>query len=465
MKQLTISLINFTHLISIYTNSFFNNRLSSLSLLSNKHKMKFIIPIILLFTSCFISCENSTNSASDSSTTEIKKDSVAPKEPVYKYGFNVDSFDIIVDTVKANWTLSHMLLPYGINQVEINDAYNKSKDSLVGLKHISKGKPFTIFYPKGDSIKAQYCVYQKNKIEYIVYDFTDTINVYKKEKDVTIQRKMGSGIITSSLWNAFIDNGLSANLVMNFAQIYQWSIDFFSLKKGDSFKVIYDEKFVEGESVGYGDIHAVAFNHYDSTYYAIPFDNGESVCNYDYKGGSLKKALLKAPLEFTRVSSKFSYHRKHPVLGIVRPHLGVDYAAPRGTPVVTVGDGVITFAGWSGGAGRLIKIKHTNGIETMYMHLYKINVKKGQHVSQGQVIGQVGSTGLSTGPHLDYRIRINGKYVDPLSAKIPTSEPLKEELLPEFNLVRDSIVNMLNEVPMPEVKVAEPEVTDTTTAI
>ena len=149
----------------------------------------------------------------------------------------------------------------------------------------------------------------------------------------------------------------------------------------------------------------------------------------------------------------------------MRPHLGVDYAAPRGTPVVTVGDGVITFAGWSGGAGRLIKIKHTNGIETMYMHLYKINVKKGQRVTQGQVIGQVGSTGLSTGPHLDYRIRINGKYVDPLSAKIPTSEPLKKELLPEFNVVRDSIVNMLNEVPMPEVKVAEPEISDSTEAI
>src|SRR5690606_23998803 len=268
--------------------------------------------------------------------------------------------------------------------------------------------------------------------DYIIFDFTEGVKVRKGQNKVTVRRKQASGIISSSLWNAFIDQGLSGEMVMRVVNTYQWSVDFFSMQTGNYYRVIYDEMILKGERVGSGKIHGIELYTYDSSYYAIPFEKDTIQGFFDKEGGSLRKALLKAPLDFIRISSSFSYNRLHPVLGYYRPHLGVDYAAPYGTPVVSVGDGVITFAGWSGGAGNLIKVRHNDRITTFYMHLQRLHVRAGEHVTQGQLIGEVGSTGLSTGPHLDYRINIGGKFVDPVSADIPSADPLPESLIPEF---------------------------------
>jgi len=408
----------------------------------------------IFFTLILVGCNPSDTKKSQASKPDhIPVDSVVISPPILKYGFNISSYNIKEDTVQESQTMSHVMLPHGISQVQCNEAYIKAKDSLIGLNYIVPGHPYMAIYDKQDSSKALHFIYEKNKVDYIVFSFmADSVHVQKKQKPVKTLKKSVSGQIKSSLWNAFMSAGLSPELLMTVVNTYQWSVDFFTVQPGDYFKLIYNERSVEGTLVNAGKIHAIEINTYDSSYYAIPFESGDSVKGFfDGNGGSLRKALLKAPLDYIRVSSKFSKSRKHPVLGIYRPHYGVDYAAPFGTPVVSVGDGTVTYAGYSRGAGNLIKIKHNEKILTMYMHLQKMNVRAGDHVIQGQLIGEVGSTGLSTGPHLDYRIKIGEKYVDPLSANIPTSDPLDQSLLNDFMIYRDSLVNQLTHIDIPSL--------------
>ena len=226
---------------------------------------------------------------------------------------------------------------------------------------------------------------------------------------------------------------------MEVAAMYAWTIDFFGIQKGDFFKIIYESIYVEDQLIGTGEIKAILFNHRGHDFYCFKYlkDTIGDFAYYNEKGESMKKALLSAPLEYVRISSKFSNRRLHPIKKIYRPHHGVDYAAPTGTDVVATGDGIITFARYAGDAGYLIKMDHTTGnIETKYLHLSKFakGIKRGVYVQQGQKIGEVGSTGSSTGPHLDYRIYINGKAVDPLGIDIPTADPISEDSLDTFLL-------------------------------
>jgi murein DD-endopeptidase MepM/ murein hydrolase activator NlpD len=204
-------------------------------------------------------------------------------------------------------------------------------------------------------------------------------------------------------------------LAIKLSQIFAWQIDFYHLQKGDHFKVIYDELFVDDKFFAIGTIKAALFSHSGKDFYAIPFTQDSVYQYFDEEGNSLRKAFLKAPLEFGRISSRYSKSRLHPVLKTHRPHLGVDYAAPIGTPIRTTGDGVVSDIGYDRGSGKFIKIRHNSIYITMYLHLsrYSKGIKKGSKVQQGQVIGYVGSTGLSTGPHLDYRFIVNGNPVDP----------------------------------------------------
>lgn len=414
-----------------------------------KHLSILLMLILGVLSACNESKDNKDEGSDDSKT----KDSVIVKEPTIAYGFVLDSFVVVNDTVKENQTLSHLFLPHGINQAEINTLYNLSIDSLVGLSYITTGKPYTVLYHQGDTSRAAYLIYENNTIDYFIFDLNaDKLEVSKHQKEIQTETRQTAGVISSSLWNAFIDQGLTPDLVMRVVNTYQWSVDFFSIQKGDSYKIVYDERSVEGTPISAGKIHALEIHTFDSAYYAIPFESGDTITGYfDGEGGSLRKALLKAPLDYLRISSGFSYNRLHPVLGYRRPHLGVDYAAPSGTPVVSVGDGTVIFSGWGGGGGNTIKVKHNQNIVTYYLHLRKRNVSVGDHVDQGQLIGEVGSTGISTGPHLDYRIQINGKFVDPVSADIPTSEPLPEVLVPEFMVLRDSLVNILSKISVPDI--------------
>jgi len=296
---------------------------------------------------------------------------------------------------------------------------------------------------------AQYFVYENSAIDYTVFELTDTLGIYQGQKEVETRLKTASGVVESSLWNAMVDNQLSPVLALNLSDIFAWTIDFFAIQQGDRFRVIYDEMYVDSVSVGIGEIYAVEFEHYGEPNYAFLFDQDERADYFDDKGQSLRKAFLKAPLQFSRISSRFSNSRMHPVLRIRRPHHGVDYAAPKGTPVMSIGDGtVIAKAYQASGGGNYLKIKHNSVYTTTYMHLsgYAKGIQSGSRVKQGQVIGYVGMTGLASGPHLDFRVQWNGNYVDPLTVKAPPVEPVKEENMARYIPFKDSLMNELNKI-------------------
>ncbi|MCG8700296.1 MAG: peptidoglycan DD-metalloendopeptidase family protein [Bacteroidales bacterium] len=281
-----------------------------------------------------------------------------------------------------------------------------------------------------------------------MFDFTnDTLIVSNGNKPVSIKQKKVTGKIESSLWNALVGRQNDPMLANELSEIFAWSIDFFGLQENDSFSIVFDEKYVDTLYVGFADVHAAYFKHSGSDFYAIPFVQDSSRSFFDENGKSLRKAFLKAPLKFSRISSRFSHSRLHPILKIRRPHHGVDYAAPSGTPVYAIGDGKIIKAarGYNNGAGNMIKIRHNSVYTTAYIHLkgFAKGIKTGTYVKQGQLIGYVGSTGLSTGPHLDFRFYQNGKPIDPLKVKAPPVEPVKEENIPLFESVKSRTLQLL----------------------
>lgn len=363
------------------------------------------------------------------------------------YGLPIDSFEIIEQKVKPGQSLSALLNPFGISLKTI-DNIAKASDSIFDLRKIRTGHKYTVFCSKDSNKIAKYLVYEHNAVEYILFDLSDSINILKQEKEIKIQTKTASGTITSSLWNTMIDNKINPILSGELSEIYAWTIDFFGLQKGDNFKVVYDEQYVDSNSIGISNVYAICFNHAGHDFYAFPFVQDSVESYFDEEGKSLKKAFLKAPLRYSRISSKFSNSRLHPVLKIRRPHHGVDYAAPVGTPVQAIGDGKVIKAERSGGAGNMVKIKHNSVYSTAYLHLSKYGkgIKVGSYVKQGDVIGYVGSTGVSTGPHLDFRFYKNGSPVDPLKVESPPVDPVKEENIKEFTIIKDSLINVLNTI-------------------
>jgi murein DD-endopeptidase MepM/ murein hydrolase activator NlpD len=242
-----------------------------------------------------------------------------------------------------------------------------------------------------------------------------------------------------------INGGLHPSLVGELSEVFAWTVDFFGLQKGDSFKVIYEEFFIDDKSLGTGKIYAAQFNRTGSTITAIPFIQNGKESFFDIDGNSLRKAFLKAPLQFSRISSHFSSARMHPILRIVRPHYGVDYAAPVGTPVHAIGDGRIISTTDEGGAGKMVKIQHNSVYATGYLHLSRFGdgVSPGKFVKQGDIIGFVGSSGLSTGPHLDFRFYMNGSPVDPLKVDAPPVEPVSEENKGKFEEIKTVVLSLL----------------------
>ena len=395
------------------------------------YKMRNILLLFFLIT--LWGCSDIDSGTSEKEVVEITAEVI--RDTVFMYGLDVSEFFIDSGVVEPNQGLTHILPKYGIGQSTIFKIADEF-DSIFDVRKIKPDHPYYVFCTK-DSNKTTKCfIYEKNAIEYVVFNFGDSLNVSVGEKDVEIREESAGGVITSSLWNAFIDNDLSPALVMEFSKLFAWSIDFFGIQKGDYFKVMYETKYVEGEKIGVGNVNAVLFNHMGNDHYVFYYETDTAGLGYyTEKGESMKRALLSAPLEYSRISSKFSHNRFHPVHKYYRPHHGVDYAAPIGTEVVATGSGKVIYAGWAGDAGRLVKIQHTTGdMVTKYMHLSKFGsgIKKGATVMQGQKIGEVGSTGASTGPHLDYRIFIHGKAVDPLKIDIPSSDPLEDSALVEY---------------------------------
>ena len=367
----------------------------------------------------------------------------------YEYGLAIDSFRVDTGYVSNGETLGGILNRLGATRQQINQVGTLAREEF-DVRQIRAGKQFLALYAT-DSAKnevLQYWVYLPDARTAKVLHLTDSLHVEHLQKPIRIVPRKAEVVIESSLWNAMAGNDLPVELALELSEIYAWTIDFFGLQQGDSIRVFYDEQYVDSVRWGIGRIYAANFyqgKRWQEAYWfdIADYQETDTRCRgyFDAEGNSLRKAFLKAPLNYKRISSKFTYARKHPVYKVVRPHTGVDYAAPAGTPVVAIGDGVVIEKGYKGGGGNSVKIRHNSTYTTAYLHLSKYgkDIAVGKRVSQGQVIGYVGSTGASTGPHLDFRVWKGGTPIDPLKMVSPPVEPIPATLRPTF----DSVVVVL----------------------
>lgn len=388
--------------------------------------------IVVLFPAC------------SSKEVEQKKENIL-------FGINADNYNIERHTVERGDSWSKILGEYGIGTQKVLRLDQLTKN-ICPLRTIRAGSHYTTFTRRDStSTHLDHLVYEKNIVDYVVFSFVgDSVAVREGQREVEIRRKKSSATISTSLWGAIMEAELPYSLASEMEDIYQWTVDFFGIQQGDCFTVIYDEKFIDTLSVGVGRIWGAKFTHRGKDIYAIPFEQGGKLQYWEEDGGSLRKQLLKAPLKFTRISSKFSHARFHPVLKKYRPHHGVDYAAPVGTPVRAVADGTVTKKSYDKAAGNMLKIKHPGNLSSGYLHLrgFAKGIKVGARVSQGQIIGYVGSTGRSTGPHLDFRLWKGSTPINPLKVPQKPSEPISKDNRERFEWVRTRVMAELNgEVP------------------
>ena len=385
--------------------------------------LKKYIFIITAFVLLF-SCTNKTKEEKTTSEIEIVK-------AHFEYGYDFNEFIVIRDTIRSGDTFGAILDANHVSQNKIYEVVSKIKDSF-DVRRVKVGNPFVLLNSKDSLNKTQVFIYEKNKIDYAVIDLRDCVTSYNNQKPVTLVTKTASGVISSSLSQTMDEQHLSPYTTDQLATIYAWTIDFFRLQPGDRFKIIYTEKFINDSiSAGLGEIKASVFEHRGKPIYAFSFI-GDSIMGitdyYDEEANNLRRAFLKAPVKFSRISSRYNLKRRIKYYGNrVRPHKGTDFAAPIGTPILATADGVVSKSERKGGNGKYVKIRHNGTYDTQYLHMKNQNVKVGQYVRQGDVIGWIGMTGNTGGPHVCYRFWKNGKQVDPFKQDLPLSKPLKEK--------------------------------------
>lgn len=409
--------------------------------------MKFTTRALLILSATILfACNRAVDPNHDLAIMSPDSMPVMPKnEPVYVYNIPADSFEVVQGKIKRDSYISEILLKHGVTMPEIDRALYNSRN-VFDVRKVLPGKNYSVLTERSGEKRARYMIYEHDLATTYVFSFNDSLNITAFKKEITTEIKYAKGTINSSLWNAILDGGMPPALASELNEIFQWTVDFFGLEEGDNFKVVYEEKFIDGKSVNIGKILTAQFTSSGRTYTAIPFIQDGKEAFFDIDGKSLKKAFLKAPLKFSRISSRYTTSRLHPVLKIRRPHLGVDYAAPTGTPVYAVGDGKVISATYDRGAGRMVKIKHNSAYTTAYLHLSRFGagITAGKMVKQGDIIGYVGSTGLSTGPHLDFRFYQNGTPVDPLKVIAPPAEPVTEANRERFEKIREVNLNLLS---------------------
>lgn len=371
---------------------------------------------------------------------EVDNEWVDSLQHVYEYGVCIDSLDVNRYEIRQGDNPAIIFSRLGFSALKA-DSITRASAHVLDPTKLKAGMHYCTLTTLDSLASIQYIAFAKSLTDYAVIDLTgDSIHAYEYTKDITLKRKYIEGTITSSLWNVIKDGGASPLLALKIADVYAWQIDFFDVKEGDSFQVIYHEAFIDDTiALEITSIDAAIFTHQGKAFTAIPFTQDSVFEYFDPEGNSLRKAFLKAPLDFFRITSRFTNARFHPILKRYRAHHGVDYAAPVGTPVKTIGAGTVIAKGYMNGGGHTVKIKHNSMYTTSYMHLsrYAKGLSVGSHVQQGEVIGYVGSTGLSTGPHLDFRVYKNGEAINPLAMDAPPSLPVKPELRDSFLLIKE----------------------------
>jgi len=389
------------------------------------------ILLLLVLILAFSSCKN-----------DEKKSIPLPKKikpkPVYRFGYKLDDFKVIQDTIKSGESFGTILDRYHVYYPKINNIAGAIKD-VFDVRRVRAGKPYTILASKDSTEQAQVFIYKQDKINATIVDFKDSIITAKLyQKPIKLVEKTASGVINSSLSVTMDSLHLSPSLTWTIADIYAWTLDFYKLQKGDSFKFVYEEKLInDSVFAGYGKVKSAVFKHKGTDLYAYRFiaDTIKGIPEYyDEKGNMLRSQFLKAPIKFQyRISSSYNLKRRIKHYGYkLKPHLGTDFAAKEGTPIIATASGTVTESTRRGGNGKFVKIKHNSIYSTQYLHMRNQNVKKGQYVKQGDVIGWVGHTGSTEGRHVCYRFWKNGKQVDPFKQKLPAAEPLKKSIKPRY---------------------------------
>ncbi|MGB5553857.1 MAG: peptidoglycan DD-metalloendopeptidase family protein [Flavobacteriaceae bacterium] len=406
--------------------------------------------IILLFLLVF-SCKDEQTVIQDDKIAEVI--SLAEKVAVKQFGFDLDDFKVQRDTVKRGDSFGELMMQNKVDYPKIAKISENFKDTF-DVRRIRVGKPYMILKSKDTTETTQVFIYENDPINYTVVDFRDSVTAYRKKKKVKFVEREVSGIIETSLSDAIVEQGIDYAVTHNLANVYAWTIDFTTLQKDDKFKIIYKEKYINDTIyAGSETIEAAYFEHNGKPIYAFAYANDslKSIVDYyDEEANNLRRTFLRMPVEFGRLSSKYNLKRRIRYYGNkIKPHKGTDYAAPTGTPIMATANGTVVESTRKGGNGKYVKIRHNATYSTQYLHMSKQKVKKGQYVRQGDVIGWVGMTGNTSGPHVCYRFWKNGRQVDPLKEELPKAEPLAETLQPDYFAFIDPLKEQLNCIDYP----------------
>lgn len=400
--------------------------------------------LILMVMAALVGCHEQKQQETEVTSVDSL---VVETTPTLLYGIPIDSFEVLSGKVRWNQSLSDILKDYNTPHTTIYDLANKS-EGVFDVRKLKAGYPYTIIHER-DSLKtARQFIFEPDPTQYVVFQIADTTSVYRVEKPIITREKEVSVQITSSVYQVLEDVGASTLLVHKLVDIFAWQVSFQHIDRNDHLKVVYEEQLVDDEVVGIGRIKAAHFLHRGKSYYGIYYNQGGKSDYFDENGLSLRKTMLKAPLDYKRISSRYTPRRFHPVLKRYKAHLGTDFAAPTGTPIRSVGDGLVLEAQYGKYNGYYVKIKHNSNFTTQYLHMSKISrgIRPGVRVKQGQTIGLVGSTGLARGAHLCFRFWKNGVQVDALKVDLPSTEPIYKEEIPNFLHTKNVMIHQLDNI-------------------
>ncbi len=416
--------------------------------------MKRIAILLIVVIAVLAACTEQSRRSVQQEVVKAVKEEVPEK---LIYGFKEEAWHIVEGMIRPGDVLSKVLVPLGVSHGELSRLVEKSRP-VFDVRNIRPNRKWVSLYQSDTAAAPSFFIYEKNVRDYVVFALQDSLAVWEGSKPVEKHLRLSSGTVTSSLYEALQDAGAPTELALDMSSIYAWTIDFYRLQKNDAFEVLYEEEMVDGEPTGKREILYTEFKHNGTPRKAYFFGNDSTYGYFDREGESLRKAFLKAPVKYSRISSRYTKRRFHPVLKRYKAHLGTDYAAPHGTPIVAVGDGTVIKSSYTSGNGKYVKIRHNGTYTTQYLHMSRRAVNAGDQVRQGDVIGYVGSTGLATGPHVCFRFWKNGQQVDPFSEEFPPSDPIGEAEMPAFlkEVERlESLKDSIDVQPQPAVAAAD----------